>query len=87
MPENKIFHLAQPDLGDLMSTILGESSKRNENRRLVFTEYRPATRGFYNHIGIPEKDKKDIIEWLKKQINGGKYLSEEEYFANLESEE
>jgi len=72
MSENKIFYLAQPDLGDLMSTILGESSKKNENRRLVFTEYRPATCGFYNHIGIPEKNKKDIIKWLNEQINTGK---------------
>lgn len=74
MSENKIFYLPQPDLGDLMSTILSESSQEydNENRRLVFTEYRPATRGFYNHIGIPKQDRENIIKWLKKEIDEGK---------------
>jgi len=42
--------LKPPDLSELMSQIIRDCG---EDERLVFVEYDPATRAFYNHIGLP----------------------------------
>lgn len=43
--------LRPPDLSELMSQIIRAGK---EDERLVFVEYDPATRAFYDHVGLPE---------------------------------
>lgn len=60
--------LNPPDLSELMSQIISEGA---EGQRLVFVEYDPATRAFYDHVGLPvnENTVKNRLENAKEGVN------------------
>lgn len=55
--------LKAPDLSELMSEIISESSKQ---QRLVFVEYDPATQAFYDHVGLSDDDANKVMDTLEK---------------------
>ncbi len=67
-----------PDLSELMSQIIS-GGKRGE--RLVFVEYDPATRAYYDHVGLPRKEREAVKEKLASARDISKSCGT--YFASL----